>query len=202
MKTVKTLNQNRISSQTRQRTLRGFSLIELTISLTVIIALSTIAMPTVLQAWNSYRLTSAADNVAGILDRARFEAIHKNTRLSCIAVQTATGWSVGIDENGNGVLDANEPQVSLPGPPALLAAGIAPGSGTFGYATVATPPGNSVTFDPRGTIYFGANPVVTAYSFYIGIPNQKNYGYRAVTVTQMGQTKVWMAASNGTWVTQ
>ena len=160
------------------------------------IALAAIATPTLLQAWNSYRLTSAADSVAGILDRARFEAIHKNARLTCIAVLKPAGWVVGIDENGNGIIDANEPQVILPGPPALLAAGIAPGSGTFGYATVATPPGNLVTFDPRGTIYFGANPVVTAYVFYMGIPNQATYGYRAVTITQMGQTKVWMAAGN------
>ncbi|HEV2289173.1 MAG TPA: GspH/FimT family pseudopilin [Candidatus Acidoferrales bacterium] len=199
---MKSLTKNRTTPRAFRRAQRGFSLVEVTIGLTVLIALAAIATPTILQGWNSYRLTSAADSIAGMLDRARFEAIHGNTRLSCIAVQTANGWVIGIDENGNGVIDPNEPQVILPGPPALLAAGIAPGPATFGYATVAVPPANTVTFDARGTIFFGANPVVTAYSIYVGIPNQGTYGYRAVTVTQMGQTKVWFASAGSGWVNQ
>ena len=183
------------------RRARGFSLIELSISVVVIVILAAIAIPTVLQSWNSYRLTSAAGDLAGILERTRFEAIHNNAKLSCIAAASGTGWVIGIDENGNGVIDGNEPRVALPGPPVLLATGIAPGPTSLGYATATTPPANTVTFDPRGTVYYGANPVVT-YVFYIGIPNQPTAGYRAVSITQMGQVKAWMAAAGGSWVGQ
>lgn len=179
----------------------GFSLIEMTVSALVVLILAAIAVPTVMQAWNSYRLTTAAGNLAGILERTRFEAIHGNKRLSCIAVASGAGWAIGIDENGNGKLDTSEPQVALPGPPALLASGIAPGPTSLGYPTATTPPGNIVTFDPRGTVFYGANPVVT-YIFYLGIPNQNAYGYRAVTITQMGQVKIWLAAASGNWVAE
>jgi Tfp pilus assembly protein FimT len=185
----------------RRRPRAGFSIIETTVSVMVILILAAIAVPTVIQGWNSYRLTGAAGDLAGILRRTRFEAIHDNNRLSCLAVASGAGWDIGIDENGNGKLDSNEPQIMLPGPPVLLASGIAPGPTSLGYSTATTPPGNIVTFDPRGTVYYGANPVVT-YVFYIGIPGQPTAGYRAVTITQMGQVKVWMAAAGGSWVGQ
>jgi prepilin-type N-terminal cleavage/methylation domain-containing protein len=177
----------------------GFTLIETTISTVVVLILAAIAIPSVMQGWNSYRLTSAAGSVAGILERTRFEAIHSNKRLSCLATPSGGGWAIGIDENGNGRLDNTEPQVRVIGPSSLLAAGIAPGPATLGYPTATPPPANTVTFDPRGTVYYGANPVVT-YVFYIGFPGQKTYGYRAVTITQMGQVKIWSAAAGGSWV--
>lgn len=180
----------------------GFSVVELMVSLVVMMIIATIAIPSIMRGWNSYRLTSAADSVAGLLERTRFEAIHKNTRLSCVAAQVGAGWVVAIDENGNGQPDATEPQVSLPGPATLVGAGVAPGPASMGpsYAAAAVPNG-SLTFDARGTVFpnLAAPP---PYVTYIGIPNQPTYGFRAVTVTAMGQVKVWQAAANGSWVAQ
>lgn len=192
-----------ISRNAGRKLQAGFTLLELMISVAVMLILSAIAIPSVMQGWNSYRLTAAADNVAGILQRTRFEAIHKNTNVSCIAVNPpATGWAVGIDENANGALDNNEPQVALPGPPVMIGAGVAPGPATLGYPTATLPPANTVTFNSRGTLFIAAPGAPPAYVYYIGIPGQPKYGYRAVTITQMGQVKVWMAQSGGSWVGQ
>lgn len=182
----------------------GFTLIELTVSVAVMMIIAAIAIPSILQGWNSYRLTSAADSVAGILERTRFEAIHKNARLSCIGAPSGTGWAVGIDENGNGVIDPNEPQVILPGPATLVGAGVAPGPASMGagYAGAITPPGNAMTFDARGTVFFAGPGGPVTYIAYVGIPNQPKYGYRAVTITPMGQVKVWAASSTGSWIGQ
>lgn len=183
----------------------GFTLVELTVSVAVMMIIAAIAIPSILQGWNSYRLTSAADSIAGILERTRFEAIHKNGRLSCLVAQTAQGWVIGIDENGNNAIDPNEPQVILPGPAAIVLAGVAPSPATMGlgYAGAVNPPGNpqTVTLDARGTVFFAGPGGPATYIVYVGIPNQPTYGYRAVTITLMGQVKVWQAAGGG-WVTQ
>ncbi|HEV2298919.1 MAG TPA: GspH/FimT family protein [Candidatus Acidoferrales bacterium] len=180
----------------------GFTLIEVTVSVVVMMIIAAIAIPSIMQGWNSYRLTSAADSVAGLLERTRFEAIHKNGRLSCVAAQVGGLWVVAIDENGNGQPDPTEPQVDLPGPATFVGAGVAPGPASMGpsYAAAIVPNG-SLTFDARGTVFPnpGAPP---PYVTYIGIPNQPTYGFRAVTVTAMGQVKVWQAAANGSWVAQ
>jgi type II secretory pathway pseudopilin PulG len=183
----------------------GFSLIELSVSVVVMMIIAAIAIPSILQGWNSYRLTSAADSVAGILERTRFEAIHRNGRLSCIGNLAGNVFQVGIDENGNGRIDPNEPQVILAGPATLVGAGVAPAPASMGatYAGAVVPPANTVTFDARGTVFFGGVPGgPVPYVAYIGITNRPTYGYRAVTITPMGQVKTWLAAANGSWVGQ
>lgn len=186
----------------------GFTLVELMVSVVVMMIIAAIAIPSILQGWNSYRLTSAADSVAGLLERTRFEAIQRNIRLACIGVAAANGFTVGIDENANGLVDGNEPRVILPGPATFILGGVAPGPASMGaaYAGAVIPPGvsnlfGSVTFNARGTTVTAAGGTAPYYVVYIGIPNQPTYGYRAVTVTPMGQVKVWQAAGGG-WVTQ
>ena len=196
------MNSEQIARATA-KTEAGFSLIELSVSLIVMMIIAAIAIPSILQGWNSYRLTSAADSVAGLLERTRFEAIHKNARLSCVAAQVGGLWVVAIDENGNGQPDPTEPQVDLPGPATFVGAGVAPGPASMGpsYAAAIIPNG-SLTFDARGTVVAGAGPGgAVPFVLYFGIPNQPTYGYRAVTITLMGQVKVWQAAGGG-WVTQ
>ena len=181
----------------------GFSLVELGISLIVMLIIMAIALPALMNGWNAYRLTSAASSVAGLLQRARFEAIHKNANLSVLGQTVGGVFAIGIDENNNGVIDPREPQIQLPGPATLINPGIAPGPVSMGpsYAAAAAPPTNSVAFDPRGTVVPrpGTPP---PYIAYFGITNQPKYGFRAVTITAMGQIKTWIASANSTWVAQ
>lgn len=184
----------------------GFSLIELSVSLIVMMIIAAIAIPSVLQGWNSYRLTSAAGSVAGLLERTRFEAIHNNSRLTCLSVTPGGLLTIGIDENANAQIDGNEPRVILPGPATIVAAGVAPAPASMGaaYAGAAaiTPPGIVATFDARGTVFSGAGGPPPPYVVYFGISNQPKYGYRAVTISAMGQVKTWAASSGGTWIAQ
>jgi prepilin-type N-terminal cleavage/methylation domain-containing protein len=194
----------------RQNAEAGFTLIEVSVSVVVMMIIAAIAIPSVMQGWNSYRLTSAADSVAGLLERTRFEAIHKNTQISCLVQQPGAGVVFGIDENGNNAIDPGEPKVILSGPVVMIAGGTAPGAASMGngYAATTTinpPPGTAAIvaarFDARGTVVPGAGGAVP-FVLYFGIPNQPTYGYRAVTITPMGQVKTWMASSYGSWVGQ
>lgn len=193
----------------REKAQAGFTMVELMVSVFVMMVIAAIAVPTIIQGWNSYLLTSAADSIAGTLQRTRFEAIHRNARLACVGTMLPAGMAVGIDENGNGTVDPGEPQSILNGAVQLLAAGVAPAPAGMGaaYAAAVIPPGTvatfgSVFFSARGTPVTLANLTAPYYVVYLGIPGQPRYGYRAVTITPMGQVKVWQAPTGGAWTAQ
>lgn len=101
---------------TRELT-RGFTLIELMVTIAVAAIVLTIAVPSFESAINNGRLTSAANEMMGALQSARAEAIRHNKRAafclsktsntavpSCLAANAtdANGWITFLDLNGNG----------------------------------------------------------------------------------------------------
>jgi len=180
-----------------ERAARGFSLLELIIAFVVMLTLAAVAIPAILPAWESYRLSGAAGNVANLIARARFEAIRQNTTLNCSLGQAGVNAQLWIDLNKNGVADPGEPLVLLPGDIPPLGAGVAPSPASMGYSSVQTLTG-SIAFNARGVVDYGGNrPVV--YALYLGIAGAPQFGYRAITVTPMGQVTVWSAVANGAW---
>ena len=176
---------------------RGFSLTEGLVSMTIVVTMVAIAAPLVNTSWATYRLSSAAGNVANILQRTRYEAVRTNTLVPCLIQQQGNSWVMWVDLNNNGQLDANEPEVLLPGPVVLLPDGVAPSASSMGYNKTQVPNG-AIVFDSRGAVNFGAGaPAV--YVIYLGYPNQAPYGYKAVTLIPSGRTKVWSATSGGSW---
>jgi len=177
---------------------QGFSLTELMASVAIILVVSAIAIPSVMRSWTMYRLNSAAGDVSGIVKRTRYEAIRANTVLNCLIRQQGNNWILGVDLNGNGVIDPTEPQIILAGPVQLLPAGVAPGPASMGYPNAQAPYPGAIAFDSRGAVRFGpAGQVV--YVLYLGYTGQPDYGYRAVTVLPLGTTKIWSSGSTGAW---
>jgi prepilin-type N-terminal cleavage/methylation domain-containing protein len=191
-----------------QSSQRGFSAIELVITMTLILILSAIATPFLLRAVKMYQLNDSATRLAGMLKLTRFEAIRNNTKIGCGFQQTGTTWTVWKDTNGNGNIDVTEMQLSLGGMTDLLPAGTAGmpsnapiaatigGGGTLAL-TVLSGANGLIKFDARGAVDFaGAAP--TVYVLYIGNAIDSSYGYRAILVFPAGTTQVWSTAS-GTW---
>ena len=177
----------------------GYSLIELLVTFIVTMILAAMALPSITRAWRGYQLTSAASRVVGMIKSTRSDAVRQNTRLKCLVQQVNGIWWIGEDVNGSGALDAGEPQVPLTGGPVLLAAGVAPNPASMGYPGAQVPAG-SIGFDSRGGVDFGGGaPVV--YVLYIGMNNDTQSGYRAISVTPSGSTQVWLASSSGAWNT-
>ncbi len=175
----------------------GFTLAELLIAFVVLLTIAAVATPAVMQSWHSYRLSSAAGDVASLLARARYEAIRQNTTLNCSLTQQGSNEGLWIDLNKNGAVDPGEPIVLLPADIELVGAGTAPSPASMNYASVATLAG-SVAFNARGVVDYGSSaPVV--YALYLGVSGAPEYGYRAVTVTPMGQVKLWSASAGGAW---
>lgn len=74
---------------------RGFTLVELLITMVVIAVLMAMAGPSLADFMQRYRLKGAADDVASILASARAQALARNRDVSVIFEDTAAGWCVG-----------------------------------------------------------------------------------------------------------
>lgn len=191
---------------------RGFSLIELVVALAIMLAIMAVSVPSFLRAIKTYRLGSTATDVANILQRARYEAIKQNATngISCCPAPVGNTIAAYIDLNNNGRMDPTEPRVLLPSDIRFVGAPPAPGPASMGpaYAAAGPPPG-FIRFDARGALFPpppppacvlfppGGGPAV--YVLYLGYPQDASYGYRAITVTPSGKTKVWRAQAGGPW---
>lgn len=99
-------------STMRGRSSRGFSLLEMLVVVTIIMIISGIAAPSLIRSVRGYQTEAAIRNMSNMILRTRYEAIRRNQRVSTL--YETGGWGQpsrwGIDLNGNGVLDANEPR--------------------------------------------------------------------------------------------
>lgn len=189
-------------------------MVELAVSLVIVLILSAIAIPTMMDSLRAYQLNDAAARVSDLLKFTRFEAVRTNRQVNFLIQPSGAGWIVGTDANRSGAIDPSEKQEDLVGFATLIpAAGLpAPGpiTAALGVGALTTLSGNpgSVTFDVRGAVRTAINGPLTAnvYVIYLGAVDSNNananpqFGYRAVVVLPAGGTQVWTSPPNsGTW---
>jgi prepilin-type N-terminal cleavage/methylation domain-containing protein len=181
------------------RKLAGYSLVEMMVTLAVGLILVSVALPTMISAIQSYRLNSTSQQIANLMELTRYTAIRRNT-VETLQMAVINGSTIFyIDLNGNGTLDPNEPMFILPSD-MLLANNqpLTPGPASLGFSPT-QPFTSQISFDYRGTVNYSGGGPVAAYFLPLAFVNQAQYGSRAITVTPMGQTKVWKTVGNGTW---
>ena len=179
----------------------GYSLVEMMVTLAVGLILVSVALPTMISAIQSYRLNSSAQQIANLIELTRYTAIRRNAVMSLQMAPNYKGSTVFyLDLNGNGTPDATEPMVVLPTDMQLANGQPLTPSATSTGLVPAQDFTTQINFDYRGTaVPLVGGPVAKTYFLALSYTNQAQYGCRAITVTPMGQTKVWKTVGNGTW---
>jgi type II secretory pathway pseudopilin PulG len=196
-------------SGTHASRMAGFSMVELAVSLCVVLLMSAIAIPTLLQSFRSYQLNDSAARLSDILKFTRFEAVRRNTQITLQFQPFGNDWNVWADTIVNAAPDPTEKQFLITGWITLLrAAGLpAPAAITAALGgapvTLSGDPG-SFAFDARGAVRTAINGgIAPVYIFYLGgptnDPNNRGFGYRAVVLLPSGSTQVWSAPAAGPW---
>lgn len=158
--------------------------------------LAAIAIPSIVSTYAQYRLGVQATLIANEIDQLRMTAVRRNSTMALLSGPTVGSTVLCIDVNKTNACDSRDPEVVLPADMQIAPSG-APGLTSLGtnYSSAVTPPSAGIIFGANGTISGGAGP----YIIVIGYSNSSKYGYRAITVTPMGQIKVWTASSGGSW---
>jgi prepilin-type N-terminal cleavage/methylation domain-containing protein len=204
MKTLRTGHQGKLQG--------GFTLVELTVTLAIILIVAGIAIPNMMQAWADMELRSVASQVADLMQQARMRAA-KNNATYPIRYQVTNGvQQVYIDLNNNSAWDNAapnpEPIIDLPRSIALTASAPNGNTGATPYVftadtTSGTPYTNTdiLAFSPRGLpCNYDSPPACTtptASYFVYYFQDSRPNSWAAVLVTKAGRTKVltWNGSS-------
>ena len=116
---------------------KGFTLVELMVTVAVLAIVSAIAIPSFASLINSNRLVSQANEMVAVVQSARSEAIRYNQRVyicsssdgtSCAGASSWSGWLVFLDENRDGApQNAEILQQGVVKPPLQLTSALADG---------------------------------------------------------------------------
>jgi prepilin-type N-terminal cleavage/methylation domain-containing protein len=178
--------------------MRGYSIVELLVSMAIISIFSAFAVPSMVRTYRSYQMDDIASQVAAQLKFTRYEAIRRNNVMTCLD-KTQNGYlTMFTDYNGDGTLQATEKRILFPANSlaTLVTGATVPGSGNLaavvgvGALTTMNPANDTLTFDGRG-----AKTTAGTSVYWVG---NAVYGWRAVTVMPSGSVQVWSSAT-GAW---
>jgi Tfp pilus assembly protein FimT len=169
------------------------------VTLAIGLVLVCVALPMMVGAIQAYRLNSIAQQTANLIELTRYTAIRHNIVTSVQRTVQNGSTIFYLDLNGNGTLDAGEPMVLLPSDMQVANGQLLTPDGTKTGLNPIQDFAGSITFDYRGTASFAGGLAPSVNFLALGYTNQAQYGSRAITVTPMGQTKIWKA-QNGSWV--
>ena len=194
-------------SRTRRSRIGGFSMVELAVSLTVLMILSAIAIPSLMHSLRTYQLNDAAARLSDMLKFTRFEAVRRNKAVPFQWQPFGNDWVAWADTDNDGNLETTEKQVRISGfVTRLPAGGGLPASTAITNANAvgaltATPasPG-PLQFDARGAVRVNGTVTSNVYVFYFGgAANPDEFGYRAVILLPSGATQIWTAPAGRPW---
>jgi Tfp pilus assembly protein FimT len=177
----------------------GFSLVELTVVSVILIIISAIAIPNIMQANRNYQLDGAGHSVASLLQQARMQAVKNN--LPQYAQYTAGGLAF-VNDGSTTTYAVGNPDVALAGTLTFNAAPTANHSQLDAFIGGTSPQvGGTIGFNARGLpCTANGNTCPSGSTGFEWFVQNANNGWEAVTVTPSGRIKSWRLnqATNGT----
>lgn len=186
----------------------GFSLLELTIVLAMLLVVSAVALPNMMDAIYNLRLRAAANSVAGLLQQARFSAVRGNTSYGVLSATLNGARIFYVDLNKSSSYSISDPAVQLGGnvQPALAAGPALPALEFPLQPTTSAP-----YFNAHGLPCFWSGSVCQAATQSSGPSNIAGYqllltdsrpmgasGWVWIVVTPAGRTRIY-TWNGGAW---
>ena len=192
----------------------GYSIIEVALVLTVVSILSAFAISSTTTSVANMRLRGAASDFAGLVQRARIEAVQTNTqgntnRAYTVNFGVPSGHGAYVDLNGNGSYDnslsptiggaTSEPliqfggtvnQVAAPAGAAGKPTNLDASGGPLGWTATS----GNISFNSRGLPCSLSGSVCTTnvgFVFYFSDARAGSSGWSAVSITAAGHPKTW-----------
>ncbi len=180
----------------------GFTLIELLIVAAIILVVAAFAIPNMMMTMDAYRVRGALSSASGMAQRARLQAIRRNTTQH-MYFTTNTGKVVIYYKDSNaavGTLQTTDGQFWMPGPFAI--AGTPTGGPTL--LTGTTMWGSSVTPNAQVDMYFNSRgmPCLAAvaggvcsptsgFVYYFSYQTGNRTRWSAISVSPAGRIQNW-----------
>ena len=92
---------------------RGFSLLELIIVMAIMLVVAAMAVPQVMRTIAVVRTRSSADEVAGLVQKVRQQAVKDNRYYTAITTPMGISTKLCVDTNWNGNCDVSETAIAL-----------------------------------------------------------------------------------------
>jgi prepilin-type N-terminal cleavage/methylation domain-containing protein len=188
---------------------RGFSLLEMIVATSIILILVACAVPTLMTQVYAIRIRYSATDLSGLLQRARMEAVRRNTFYSLQPIAGTPMMEQVIDKNGV-IVSSIQPAVMSTSVNVSFGEGSgAPSESTFvtslNFAVAGA--GGLPSYNARGLPCIPTGLTCTptpgqGFVFFVsGTGSAAGQRWAAVAVTPSGRTEVW--TFDGTsWVQQ
>lgn len=177
----------------------GFSMVELTIVCVILVIISAIAIPNIVQANRNYKLDAAGHSVASLLQVARMQAVKNN--LPQYAQYTGSGL-VFVNDGSTNTYAVGNPDVAVTGDLTFSAAPTPTHNQLDDYIGGTAPQvGGTIGFNARGLpCIANGNTCPSGSTGFEWFVQNANNGWEAITVTPSGRIKSWRLnqATNGT----
>jgi Tfp pilus assembly protein FimT len=191
--------------QNTHKAYSGFSLLEVTVVMGVVLVMTGALVPSVMTGIQNYRISASTQEIASQIQSARQRALRNNAMCSFL-ILSATG-QFGIDVNGDGNLSAGTQDVLLSLDSNVSFANLGtPPAGITGESTLSAGSKTGIGFTPRGTLtavstsgtpdYSPAN--LPAGGFAIYLANTRNR-FAAITVSPTGRVRTWYSSTGTVW---
>lgn len=192
---------------------RGFSLVEVLIVVAIIMILSVIAIPSIRNVNQVYKMDASGHITASLLAQARLQAVHNNAP-AYTNYDAANRGRAFINTDNSGAFAVGNPDAALSGGVLFQAAGVPDHAQLDNYLGITGAAGDpkvqintSIGFNSRGLPCMqNGTPLVCSQDDGTGaLPvfewfmTDANGNWEAVTVTAAGRIKAWRNTGSGSW---